>query len=51
MSILEEMQDLNNKWVESFSEGDLESCVEMHTENGKMYSPYSPAALGRDAIR
>lgn len=51
MNILEEMQDLNNKWVKSFSEGDLESCVEMHTENGKMYSPYSPAALGRDAIR
>ena len=51
MNILDEMQDLNNKWVEKFSKGDIEACVEMYTEDGAIYSPYSPAAIGRDAIR
>lgn len=51
MIILDEMQGLNDKWVEHFSEGDIEACVEMHTENGAIYSPYGSAAVGRDAIR
>ncbi len=51
MNILDEMQDLNNKWVETFSEGDIAACAEMYTENGSIYSPYSPAAIGRNAIK
>ena len=51
MNIRDEMQDLNDKWVRQFGEGDIEACVEMYTENGAIYSPYGPAAVGWDAIR
>ena len=51
MPIQDEMQKLQDEWTDSFSNGDIEACVEMHTENGAIYSAYGLAAIGRDAIR
>lgn len=45
------MEDLLERWVASFSAGDIETCVEIYSEDGAIYSPYGPAATGRQAIR
>ncbi|GJL82621.1 MAG: hypothetical protein DHS20C01_22550 [marine bacterium B5-7] len=38
-------------WVEKYIAGDIESCVQLYTEDGTIYSPYGLPAIGRDALR
>ena len=51
MAIQEEMQDLMGRWKDDFSRGNIEGCVEAYLADAAIYSPYSSAAIGRDAIR
>jgi uncharacterized protein (TIGR02246 family) len=51
MSIQDELEALNAVWLEAFSRGDAEACADLWTENGAIYSPYGPPAIGREAIK
>ncbi len=51
MSILEQMQAMFDDWEANYSRGDVEASVVAYTEDGAIYSPYGPAAVGRAAIR
>ena len=50
MSIQGELDALMALWLQAFSRGDIEACTDLYTENGAIYSPYGPAAIGREAI-
>ena len=51
MSIDTEMQELMARWVHCFSSGDIEGAAALFCDDGAIYSPYGPAAIGRDAVR
>jgi uncharacterized protein (TIGR02246 family) len=50
-SIRREMQQLLDQYLVCIDSGELERCTESYTVDGAIYSPYGPAAIGRDAIR
>ena len=50
MSVRDELEALCALWLESFSSGDVAACADLYTEDGAIYSPYGPPAIGREAI-
>ena len=51
MSFRDEAEQTLKLWVERFTAGDVEGCLEVYTEDGEIYSPYGSPAIGRDALR
>ncbi len=51
MSIEQEIENLNQLWVQSFIAKDAAACTKLFTEDGWIFSPYSKEAHGHDAIQ
>ena len=50
MSIREELQGVYDAYGAAYRSQDATGCAAVFTVNGAVYSPYSPAAIGRDAV-
>lgn len=50
MSIRDELEALMAVYLQAFSRRDVEACTDLYTDDGAIYSPYGPAAIGRRAI-
>jgi uncharacterized protein (TIGR02246 family) len=50
MSIRLEAQALMDRYAQAYRTGDAAGCAALFTEGATLYSPYSGAARGRDAI-
>ncbi len=51
MVFFDEVTELFNLWVQEFTAGNIDACVELYTDDGAIYSPYELPSIGRDALR
>lgn len=51
MTIHDGMQELVDRCLACQQNGDVEGIVALYTDDGSIYSPYGPPAIGREAIR
>ena len=50
MSIRDELQGVYDAYGTAYRSKDAAGCAAVFTENGAVYSPYSPPAIGREAV-
>ena len=50
MDFLEECQQLLDRYVSCYREGDAAGCASVYSIEAEMYSPFGPPAIGRRAI-
>ncbi|MEX0286367.1 MAG: nuclear transport factor 2 family protein [Paracoccaceae bacterium] len=50
MSFKEECQKLFDQYVSCYRQSDAKGCASVFAETAEMYSPFGPAAIGRQAI-
>ena len=50
MNFQEECQQLFDQYVACYREGDAAGCASMYAIDAELYSPFGPAAIGRQAI-
>ena len=51
MTFQQECQQLLNRYVSFYRAGDAAGCASVYSADAELYSPFGPAAVGRDAIR
>jgi ketosteroid isomerase-like protein len=51
MSIREELQRIYDTYGDAYRSQDAAGCAAVFTEDGAVYSPYSPPAIGREAVQ
>lgn len=50
MNFHEECQNLLDRYVACYREGDAAGCASVYAVNAEMYSPFGPSSIGRHAI-
>ncbi len=51
MAIIDEMQDLFDRWLDAFANGDVETCLTCYTANGEIHSSDGLPASGTSELR
>ncbi len=50
MNFKDECQKLLDRYAACYRTGDAQGCASVYSLNAKLYSPFGPPAIGRDAI-
>lgn len=50
MTFRKELQDLLDRYVFAYQKGDARGCAAVFTPDAELFSPFGPAARGRDEI-